>query len=708
MKSRIAWLVAVVIFLLPLISACSLAARLTATPVPPTATPQSAAAGQPTPMPPTVAEPTATSTAVAAATVLPSATSAPTVSSATSRPAFEKVACPMRLPTGLKEGRDVDCGYVVVPEDQGNPGARSIRLAVAVFHNPDGASKRDPIIYLSGGPGGSALEFAYLTYASQAKPLFAAGRDVILFDQRGVGLSKPALDCPAADELQLQLLNHMQNGKMLSVRERDDLQLQAYLACAKDLSATANLAAYNSASNAADVRDLRIALGYDQVNLWGVSYGTRLALEVMRRYPQGVRSVVIDSVLPPDVKPEVESPTNTMRVLDVLFNGCAADNACNRAYANLRQVFFDTANALDKQPATMTATNPLNNKSYTVTLDGSMFINLIFQMFYDTDMIPSLPQVIYQAKAGQYDELAQFEGLLIAQDSSISLGMYYSVYCNEQLPLSTPAEVEAAIARYPELASYYEDSTRSDFALCAGWNSGKTDPAESQPVHSDLPTLVMAGEYDPVTPPAWAKHAAQTLTKSYYFEYPGMGHGTSIGNSCPTGMMIAFINNPDVAPDSSCIARMGEPRFLVPASTADIKLEPFTDGQMGISGVVPVGWSEVSQGVHARNQSSLDQTALLQLAGSGATSAQIAQALLPQLGVSKLPDSGGSYKTAALTWKLYRANTTLQGQTFSIAYALADQGGKGYIVLLLTTPGDFDALNKAVFMPALDALKPFQ
>jgi hypothetical protein len=215
----------------------------------------------------------------------------------------------------------------------------------------------------------------------------------------------------------------------------------------------------------------------------------------------------------------------------------------------------------------------------------------------------------------------------------------------------------------------------------------------------------MAGEYDPITPPAWAKLAAQTLSKSYFFQYPAMGHGTSVDNPCPTGMLLAFINDPNAAPDSACIAKMAAPKFITPASAADITLEPYSNTQAGVSGVVPSGWREVSPGTVLRGQSSLDQTALLQLAGTGATSTQAATSLLPQLGVDKLPPSTGTYKTANLTWKLYRANSTVQGQKLSMVFALADQGGKAYLVLLLTTPSDIDALTKAVFTPALDALK---
>ena len=379
----------------------------------------------------------------------------------------------MRLPSGVTEGKDVECGYLVVAEDRSDPQTRYIRLAVAIFRNTSWIAKKDPIVYLSGGPGGSALEFAYLSYSNMVKGLFGAERDVIVFDQRGIGLSKPALDCPAASELDLELLDHVLNGKQLTAQEESDLMLNAMMTCQKDLSGITKLSVYNSAASAADVNDLRVALGYDQVNLWGISYGTRLALTVMRDYPRGIRSVVLDSVYPPDVNVYVDSPANTMRAFNVLFAGCAADKTCNEAYPDLRKVFFDTAAAMTKSPTEITATNPLNGKQYRVLLDGEALVGLLMQMLYDTGSIPELPQIIYQAKDGDYESLTSFMGAMIANETAMSPGMQYSVQCNEERPFTSQQEYDAAIAQYPELAAYYNDATKLGFAICNGWGAGK-------------------------------------------------------------------------------------------------------------------------------------------------------------------------------------------------------------------------------------------
>ena len=245
------------------------------------ATPTVAPVASPTP---TEVAPTPTATAEPEPTPEPVAT-------------FEEAPCPFELPPGHVEGEAVECGYLIVPEDRADPDSRDIRLAVAIFRHPDGAPEPDPIIYLEGGPGGSPLEIRASNFDAYFGPLFAANRDIILFDQRGVGFSEPTLDCPAFTELYMDLLDSNVDGEQLTAQEILDRKVEAFMACAEDLSMVADLSAYNTVANAADVNDLRLALGYDQVNLYGSSYGTRLALGVMRDFPEGLRSVVLDAPL---------------------------------------------------------------------------------------------------------------------------------------------------------------------------------------------------------------------------------------------------------------------------------------------------------------------------------------------------------------------------------------------------------------------------
>jgi pimeloyl-ACP methyl ester carboxylesterase len=500
-----------------------------------------------------------TATPLATPTVSPTPRPIPTPE-LVSTARFEAATCPFVLPEGYTQGENVDCGWLVVPENRGALPSRAIRLAVGIFHSVGGATRPDPVIYLSGGPGGSALEFIRYTFEDGFAWALEAGCDLILFDQRGVGVSKPALDCPNVDVLVRDLSNRAWDGHPASKQEAGDLILDAYLACGENLARVADLTAYNSAASAADVNDLRLALGYDRINLWGVSYGTRLALTVMRDHPEGLRSVVLDSVYPPDVDLYVESPANFGRSLDLLLDSCAANPVCDENYPNLRTVFFDTIEQLNAAPVTRTITDTLTGVDYTTLFDGDALLGLVFQVLYETEFKYLLPELIYDANQNNFDALDRIRGALLAQRTATSTGMMFSVQCHEEIPFSSPEAFEAALAQHPESTGLFERATAGGLAyrVCAGWGAGRADAIENQPVTSNIPTLVLAGESDPVTPPAWGRHAAETLSNSYFFECPGVGHGAS-AQDCGRKLVLAFLDNPTVAPDNGDTAEMERP-----------------------------------------------------------------------------------------------------------------------------------------------------
>jgi pimeloyl-ACP methyl ester carboxylesterase len=471
-------------------------------------------------------------------------------------------ACRFVLPDDIQQGVDVDCYYLTVEEqpegdETGNYG-RVIRLAVAVFHPPGGASQQDPVVYLSGGPGVSVLEMVRWQFEDMSEPVFATGRDLIFFEQRGVGLSIPALDCPEYDELALDYLDHQVDGQQVTEQQMSRWILERLGECRDELSRQADLTAYNSAASAADVDDLRQALGYEQVNLWGGSYGTRLALEVMRRYPEGLRSVVLDAVYPPDVDLYLESPANFNRALERLFAACAENNVCSQTYPNLRQVYFDTVMRLTAEPVLREIQNPMTGEKFDAWLDGSTLLGLTFQLLYDSKLRYLLPQQIYAASQGEYRDFDRIQGVLIALLDYSYRGMMYSVQCHEELAFSSAGDFRSLNADFPELAQLYNNSVLGELAyqVCQEWGAGAAEASANQPVTSSIPTLLMGGEFDPITPPEWGRHAAETLDNGNFFEYPGIGHGASVVDDCPMQMMVDFLDNPYSKPDDSCIAKM--------------------------------------------------------------------------------------------------------------------------------------------------------
>ncbi len=667
-------LLSVLILLLPMLAACATSPTATPAPTqpPPTATPV-----------PTEPPPTATPAAIKG---------------------LEQGACPFDLPAGLIEGKTIECGYLVVPEDRSDTSSPTIRLAVAILH-PSGTPLPDPIVYLEGGPGGSALEFLYLTFSEQFRPLLEAGRDIILFDQRGVGFSEPALECPGLRELGLELLDEEIDGQQIGEEEALDLYTNEAMTCRQNLAKAAELAAYNTAASAADVNDLREAMGYDQVNLWGTSYGTWLALEVMRRYPEGIRSVVLDSVYPPQQDLTAEAPANAARSIDLLFEACAADQACNGAFPDLRTVYLNTVYRLNQQPAHFQVTNPLTGERYDLVMTGDNVASLLFQFLYATSIIPSLPQILYEVNQEDYATTAQLFGALLVSGEAMSQGQQFSVLCHDEVAFSSPQEFEAALAEHPELERAFSDSVLGDlgFELCAGWQVGQADKTLTQPVTSGIPTLIMAGEFDPITPPAWGKQVGETLKNSYFFEYPGVGHGASASTGCPQEMMIDFLDDPATAPDDACLAGMQDWKFVIPSGLTAVEWVTFTNETLAIQGLVPYGWTEAQIGVYGRGASATDVTALLMQSMAG-TAQDLLDLLTQQFGLAAAPEAAAQREANGLTWNLY----AVEVQGLQINFALSEGEGRGYIVLLQSSAKERDALYGLVYLPAIDALEPIQ
>ncbi|MBO9322039.1 MAG: alpha/beta fold hydrolase, partial [Roseiflexus sp.] len=273
--------------------------------------------------------PTATSVPPTAA---PVSTAAPAPSPARSAARYETAPCEFPVPAGVS----VECGWLTVPENRAKPdNGREVRLHVAIFRSTRPNPPPDPIVYLEGGPGVDALERLPLVFDIWFRP-FLANRDFILYDQRGTGYSTPSLACPELTKLSFDML-----PMDIRAGESSRLWKEAALKCHARLVAEGiDLKQYNTLTNAADLEDLRLALGYEQWNLLGSSYGTRLALTAMREYPQGIRSVVLDSTRPLQIN-ESQTPADAERAFQTLFRGCAADPTCNAAYPDLERVFYD-------------------------------------------------------------------------------------------------------------------------------------------------------------------------------------------------------------------------------------------------------------------------------------------------------------------------------------------------------------------------------
>ena len=481
-------------------------------------------------------------------------------------PIFESASCEFNMP----DGYIATCGYLVVPQDRENPSGTQVRIHVARFAAETANPAADPVVYLEGGPGGHALEGLEFSFEDRFAP-FLEHRDLIVFDQRGVGFSTPSLECPELRALDIQLLDDV-----LTPEQHTTLEIPALQDCRDRLVREGvDLSQYNSRTNAADVADLRVALGIDEWNVYGISYGTRLALTAMRDNPAGIRSVILDSTVPPQTDLISSIPMTADRAFDAFFAACGMSAACAATFPNLEASFFGLQDALDDQPAQIDVTDFLSGDSYPAVLTGDDIIGILFQSLYSEQLIPILPDVITDAANGNFVGLEQLASLFFTNDRFLTVGTYLAVQCNEEYPFSSVAAVEDAVGAHPDVAALFGDIP-GEFEECAVWNAGTPADIEDDPVSSDLPTLILGGVFDPITPPQFGRTAAETLPNSQFFEFPGLGHGVSSAHECPLAITLAFLNSPLDVPDSACIREMPAPAFLTPGNLT-VNLIPFKE-----------------------------------------------------------------------------------------------------------------------------------
>jgi pimeloyl-ACP methyl ester carboxylesterase len=426
---------------------------------------------------------------------------------------------------------------------------------VAIFRSISASPAADPVVHLAGGPGSSSLDVAGYMF-NRGLDTILERRDFILFDQRGTGHSLPRLDCPEREAIGPTLLEgHLPPG------ESEQAIVDAFRRCRDRLAGEGvDLAAYNSAASAGDVNDLRLALGYEKLNLYGVSYGTRLALTILRDYPEAVRSAVLDSTYPLEINLYTSLAPNAERAFNVLFERCASDPGCAASYPELRTVFYELVDELNANPLPVTLST--GGTSRTVLLDGGLLIDVLFVGLYNRFVTASMPKMIFDILQGDYNILQ--ERLRLYFDPSSALGMQMSVQCAEEIPFSLPEEAFAAAQGVePRIAAFFPASVQPLFAVCDEWHPAQPDPRENQPVASDLPALVLAGEYDPITPPDWGRMAAINLPNSFFFEIPANGHWVTRSSDCAVRMALAFWEDPSVAPDASCMQSIGRLDFIL-------------------------------------------------------------------------------------------------------------------------------------------------
>ncbi|MFF3859988.1 alpha/beta fold hydrolase [Streptomyces sp. NPDC002209] len=470
---------------------------------------------------------------------------------------FEPGPCP-KTPEPIEALKEARCGTLTVPENRAEPSGRTIGLGVAIVPAATDKPKADPIVWLAGGPGDDAVGEAQMAIDGGLN----RDRDVILMSQRGTYTADPALLCPNVDEFNAHVV-----GLVYDAPSTERLHVDATKACRDKLAGRGvDLGAYNDAESAADYEDLRAALGIEQWNLYGISYGTHLALAYMRLHPEGLRSVGLDGILPPSRSGSASTWSSFRQGVEGLFKACADQPACNKRYPNLSATFTKLVSDLEAKPVTTTVTVPGSDKPVKVVLDGGTLVNWLTSATHTAEAVPL-----------SLDELAHGNPQRIARQWAgwrtnpkgigvTSHGLSYGVFCSEWTPYESPdAALQGGRKEFPS----FPRSVQAQAPLltflhpdCDAWNIPPAARSIRDVTRGDIPTLALSGAFDAQTGADNGPYVARTLDKAKVVTVPYEPHVVFATSKCAQEIAVSFFDNP-AAPKTECLKSLKAPKFEI-------------------------------------------------------------------------------------------------------------------------------------------------
>jgi pimeloyl-ACP methyl ester carboxylesterase len=441
-----------------------------------------------------------------------------------------------RLTADLLPAAFARCGKLAVPEDPSAPGGRTVDLFVARVPSLSSTPRPDPLVLIAGGPGESTVDM-YLQLKGAFEPA-RRERDVILVDQRGTGRSAGGFDCGIPDELSLDTTG--------------DARLAKYIdQCLRELEHDPRF--YTTSVAVQDLDRVRAALGLEQWNVYGVSYGTRVAQHYLRRFPEHARSVVLDGVVPPELALGPDIAREAQRALDRIFARCAADESCNAHFPSLPTEFRELLARLDKEPVTVASPYATDTGAAAAAEPGKFAAPqlraLVRLLSYNAGTVALLPAMLHEAHEGDYAPLAnQTSTTLRRLPESLSFPMSNAVVCTEDAPFALAGSREGLDATY--LGTTIVDALAE---ICAKWPAGAIDADLKKPLVSDRPVLLLSGSNDPITPPEYAARAAATRAHATQLVGKDQGHG-QIAVGCVPRLLRTFLEHPEQPLDAACLA----------------------------------------------------------------------------------------------------------------------------------------------------------
>jgi pimeloyl-ACP methyl ester carboxylesterase len=472
---------------------------------------------------------------------------------------------------------DIRCGRYEVFEDRHAKRGRKISLKVVVVPALAATAAPDPVFYFMGGPGGSAIDT--ITKAGRSYLAFLRkNRDLVFIDQRGTGESN-RLACDL----------HGDKNEMAPYF-RGSLDLEKVKACKADLEKIANLKLYTTNIAMEDIDEVRSALGYDKINLYGGSYGSTAAMVYLRLFPRRVRSVTLIGVAPPNLKLPISFAKGVQHALERLFEDCAADEKCDDAFPSLKQDFDAVLQRLEKTPATFEIPNPVTKQSEKVTLTRDAFADHVRALLYSTEYSKWLPLIIRKAAEQNFTlfgliSFQVYRGL----DDLIARGMHYSVVCAEDLPFITDKEAERETA-----GTFYGNFKLKAYRdICSVWPTAKVSPGFVNPVKSDAPVVMFSGDVDPVTPPWIGAAALRYLPDGRQIVVRDLAHSIS-NNPCIDNLTAKFVETASAKDlDASCVEKIHRSGFITVGMLSPQKRLPDESVSETWRGVLDVGTAKL-------------------------------------------------------------------------------------------------------------------
>lgn len=446
------------------------------------------------------------------------------------------------------------CGELKVKEDPDDPNSPEIAIAILRLPAISPVAQADPLFLIQGGPGGSSIDMA-----NQLHGFFAdvrKNRDLIFVDQRGTGKSNP-LHCEKMSLQDAKLPDAVQQQKQLEIMRNCAVRYQQ------------SLPFYTTRHAVQDLDAVRVALGYQTINLWGVSYGTRVALEYARRFGDHTRSIVLDAVAPTAIALGKYSARDMLAALTSVSSECMAQVDCAAHYGNplqkaeivyARLLAAETAG----QPVEVTYQHPRHQQLASHRLTPRAFSMLMFMALYSRDTTVLLPEMISRAEQQDYSLLAALLALTAEQAHSMNIAeaMHFGVICNEDWPQISASE------RQTTAPFFGFNPVEEKGAICDFWPAASLPDDYWQPINSSVPALLLSGKYDPVTPSTWADYVASSLPNSTRLLVAGGNHGVST-EGCMPQIIAQFIERASMTGiNSDCAAKIKSLPFVLGANEA--------------------------------------------------------------------------------------------------------------------------------------------